>query len=474
MDLSKCKPLNTSNFTQSKRSLYRTLSVPSISNSYAQAIQFARDWFLSKFKPETFKSIFIEGRYALEEQRMDGAGSKMIIRDKPALAIVPGINLDYTNENVDMYQYGVDMYSPQGILNRSFLKDRKNNVYMGIDMQVLQLPFTFRLRVETRSQQIDFYKFIQLAHRVGNTCGEDVDLDFHRPYPLMIQLAVDLGFDVDFGSDNKVYPKIKNLTEFLSYLNTHSALPFVYKYRGLNGKNEFFLRIQRAYVHIKVDSMSNDDGERKGHLMDNFGIELQTEIRFPAPKFYAYYSDNEHKIDTVYTAFRQPQGLATAFYTFKGVPLPKENSRGWDRMLETTYEDDREDWKDHNLSIDFKELLMQGDLGLTIESTLRQGISPEIFIELKLINGGETLQGTMDWESLVYTCDHHPRSQGTYIGLYVDKEYINQYILLSRDGQTNRIQPSKHPNSREEQARRYQGDNFIPAGPDKGFTVTPQ
>jgi len=308
MDLSKCKPLNTSNFTQSKRSLYRTLSVPSISNSYAQAIQFARDWFLSKFKPGTFKSIFIEGRYALEEQRMDGAGSKMIIRDKPALAIVPGINLDYTNENVDMYQYGVDMYSPQGILNRSFLKDRKNNVYMGIDMQVLQLPFTFRLRVETRSQQIDFYKFIQLAHRVGNTCGEDVDLDFHIPYPLMIQLAVDLGFDVDFGSDNKAYPKIKNLTEFLSYLNTHSALPFVYKYRGLNGKNEFFLRIQRAYVHIKVDSMSNDDGERKGHLMDNFGIELQTEIRFPAPKFYAYYSDNEHKIDTVYTAFRQMIG----------------------------------------------------------------------------------------------------------------------------------------------------------------------
>ena len=43
-------PFDTHRYIRSKRTLYRTLSVPSISNSYAQAIQFAKDWFLSKLK----------------------------------------------------------------------------------------------------------------------------------------------------------------------------------------------------------------------------------------------------------------------------------------------------------------------------------------------------------------------------------------------------------------------------------------
>lgn len=444
--------INKFNRNPSAKTLYRTLAVPSIANAYAQAIQFARDWFLSKFKPDTFKSVYVEGRYTLEEQR-NVHSEKQIIRDKPALGITPSINWDFNNEGVDMYQYGIDMYSPQGALKESFFIDRDHQVYLGIDMELLLLSFTYRIRLETRAQQIDMYKFIQLAHRVGNTCGEEVDLDFHIPYPLMIQIAMDLGFEVEF-TDNKDYPKIKDVTKFLSYLNTHSSLPFVYKYRGMNGKNEFFLRLQRMYVHIKSDSLSSDDGERKGHLMDNYTIELSTEIRFPSPKFYGYYSNNEPKMKEIYTAFRQPQGLATGFYTFKGTSIPDTNSRGWYKYLETTYEDDREDWQDHPFSIDFKELLSQGDIGETIQHCILQGISPNIFLELILINGGEEVNGSMDWNSMIYSTPFKPRSQATYIGIYVDMEYVNQYIMLNRDQTDNRIAKANHPDSRESQIKK--------------------
>ena len=164
--------------------------------------------------------------------------------------------------------------------------------------------------------------------------------------------------------------------------------------------------------------------------------------------------------------------MATAFYTFKGIPVPKENERGWDRYLETTYEDDSENWKDNKLKIHFKELLLQGEIGLVIENVISQGISPEIFLEMILINGGETLEGKMDWNSLIYTSNHPPRSQCTYIGIYVDKEYINQYILLGRDNMENRMQISKHPDSRAEQIKKYRNEfNETSPGPDKGPTV---
>lgn len=449
-------PFDINKFNEEKRrsakTLYRSISIPSVSNAYAQCIQFAKEWFLSKFNKDTFKSIYVEGKYAMNEQMFVDPNA-IIVRDKPALAVVPNITMDFNNDNVDMYQYGTDLYQPLGPSKDSFFKDPTRNVYLGIAMETLLVGFTYRIKVETRAQQMDMYKYIQLACRVGNTTGEEVDLDFHIPYELMIQIAMDLEYDVDF-SDNDEYPKIRELSNFLSYLNTHSTLPFVYKYRGVNGKNEFFIRMQRMYVHIRSNDLSNDDGERQGHLNNNFGIELGIEIRFPAPKFYAYYSNNEHKINTIFSAFRQPQGVATMFYTFKGVPIPDVNARGWYKYLETTYEEDSIDYQEKPLVIDFSGLLHEDELGEAISCCIKQGISPTIFLDFILVNGGEVILGSMDWDTMVFTSKLPPRSQGTYIGIYVDMEYVNQYIMLTSHGSKNRIQKTTHPDSRENQAKK--------------------
>ena len=443
------RKLNRDNNIHSKQ-LHRSLTVPSIVNTYGQAVQFAREWFLSKFAPDTFKSIYTEGRYVLEDQRSLSA-TEGIIKDKPALAIVPNIDLSFNNDNIDMYQFGTDLYAPQGLFKSSFFKDNNNGSYLSMSMETLMLNFTYKLRLETRAQQIDFYKYMQLAFRVGNTIGEEVDLDFHIPYELIIQMAHDLGFEVEY-QENKDYPKIKNIQKFISYLNSHSSLPFLYKYRAINGKNEFFLRMQRMYVHIRTGDLSNDEGERDGHLMTNFGIEMGIEVRFPAPKFYAYYDVNEPRLKFIASAFRQPQGMATCFYTFKGVPVPDVNKRGWSMYLETTYEADQDNIN-KPITIDFSGLLSEGELGEAIEFTIKQGISPAIFMDMIIVNGGEVLFGNMDWATMHFTSNHPIKSQGTYIGIYLDKEYINQYVILDKHANKNRIQKTEHPNSREAQGR---------------------
>lgn len=432
---------------KSAKNMHRSICVPSATNVYAQAVQFAKAWFLSKFNKDTFKSVYIEGKYIFDDQRTMSVTSALK-REKPSLAIVPNIDLTFTNENVDMYQYGIDLYQPLGVSKDSFFIDSKNDVYLGMAFETVLMSFTYKIRVETRAQQIDMYKYIQLACRAGNTTGEEVDLDFHIPYELMVQIATDLGYEtINTGNDD--YPRIKDITSFLSYLNTHSTLPFVYKYRGVNGKNEFFIRMQRMYIHIKSGDMSNDDGEREGHLSNNFTLELQTEVRFPAPKFYAYYSNNEHKIKYLYSAIKQPQGLVSNMYTFKGTPIPDANSKGWHRYLETTYEEsDTVKLDETKLAIDFTHLLKEGDLGATIQDCIDQGISPSIFIDMLLINGGDIIYGNMDWNTMQFTSNNPVKTYGTYIGIYLDLEYINQYVSLERHATQNRIQPTEDPEGR--------------------------
>ena len=430
-------------FNKAKHSgnLNRTISVPSAMQSYSLAVQFIKFWFLSKFPPDAFKTVYIDGKNIYDDFRRTPR-SQLIKRPKPSVSITPSISWDFNNENLDMYQYGLDMYQARGLFRDAFFKDRERNVFLALGLETLLVNFGIRCRVETRGQQMDMFKFIQMAHRVGNMYGEDVDLDFHIPYALMIQLAEDLGFEVEV-CENESYPRVKNIHKFLSYLNTHSFLPFVYKFRAENGKNEFFLRMQRMYVNINPQDLNADDGEREGQLLNNYTIDLTVEIRFPAPKLYAYYSSNEHKIKTVYSAWSQPTGLVSSVYTFKETPIPQTNKYGWNLWLSTTYEEEN---INDPLTIDFSELF-EGEVRDYIRECIYQGISPSIFCDILMVNGGEHPKGKMDWETMTFRSNFPVRSYGTFIGVYLDMEYINNYILCRRDGNNNRLQETMHPES---------------------------
>ena len=221
----------------------------------------------------------------------------------------------------------------------------------------------------------------------------------------------------------------------------HSSLPFLYKYRALNGKNEFFLRLRNMYVHVRPTDLSADDGEREGQMSNNFIIDLSTEVRFPAPKMYAYYSESKHELQTVYGAWFQPNGPVSTCYAFKSTTIPDENRYGWPLLLSTTYEEDVDpDSIMHKLEIDLSELL-EGDVGTCIKETLNKGLSPSIFCEFIFYNDADYIRGKMDWETLTFTSNDLVRGNGTYIGIYVDNAYISDCIT-SVSGKENRLQKS--------------------------------
>lgn len=430
--------------------LNRSICMPSLVQAYSLCIEYMKWWFYSKFEGKDFiKSEYVDGKYIFDDFRRLSK-VELLKRQKPSLTITPSIDLDFDNDGVDLYPYGLSLYTMTGKFKNAFFNDAMHDAYLGMNMEVLLMKFNFRVRVETKAQQLDLYKYMKIAHRVGFSDVKDADMDFHVPYPLILQLAKDTGFNTIDTEDG--YDRIENIPAFMRYLNMHSSIPFLYKHRTINGKHEFFLRAQRLAVNIRPTSISADDGEREGQLMNNFNIELETEVRFPAPRMYAYYSKGEHNLKKIYSAWYQLNGSPITTCTFKAIPIAEQNKYGWPLYMSTQYDQGFGE-EDKPLDMDCRELI-EGEIGEVIRDTLEQGISPALFFDMCIINGGQLVKGRMNWETMKFTSVDTVRSRSSYVGIYVDMNYVNTLLANKREFNNDRVTESKHYNSRQAIAER--------------------
>lgn len=405
--------------------LYSSISIPSAINSHSMAMAYMKDWFCKEFK-NYFKSIYIEGKNILTDFRDQSSINKNIKVLKPALSISQQVQLDYNRDNIDLYQFGLKRYSRRSVFESSFFKDFKNNMFLAIALDQLQSNFTFRVKVSTKAQQIDLYKYMEMAFRVGSTQSDTIDMDFHIPYGLMLQVASDAGFEV---KDEK----ITNVVGFIHYLNSHSVIPILYKYRTINGKNEFYLRFTQMYVNISnLDQLSADDGERLGMIDHNYIVEMNTVLKIPAPKMFMYYSRKEH---TIFEQIQDDNETKTGLYSLKIPKIPETNENGWNIYLTTqVYEEDRS----KPITIDFTELFEESDVQKVIDYSRKMYISPSIFLDFKLYIGLEEVKYRMDWDTLTAYTDTVARNSNTDIAVYVDLAYMNDQLKKLKDMESNK------------------------------------
>jgi hypothetical protein len=229
----------------------------------------------------------------------------------------------------------------------------------------------------------------------------------------MLQLAQDVGFAI---KDNKIV----DILGFMYYINKNSQLPFLYKLRNINGNYEFFVKVTGLYVHINnMQDITVDDGEREDQLQTNFILEMQSAVRFPCPKFYTYYSYNEHS----HIKMTADDGTITS-YTLDMTKVPTTNAKGWNQFMTTEYEDDN---ITERLVIDFGEIL--GDLRKVVDHTKSMFLSPDLFVDIKLYNNLEEQQVTIDWNKYIMTTKRPVANMKSYISIYVDLEYMNTQLI---------------------------------------------
>jgi len=412
------------------KALNVSLCVPSVSNSYSMCVEYITGWIESKFQSDYFKSTHIEGMNILSDFRSHDK-NELVKRLKPALSIVPQIDNEFDREHLDLYNYGTNLLYNKCSYKDAFFKDLGKKNFISIAMEVLQMNFSIRIKVSSKAHALDLAKFIQMAFRSNGTQGKYVDMDFHIPTELMMKVAIDSGFEI---SNNEV----TDMPGFLYYLNRHSQLPFMYKLRSIKGKYEYFIKMSEMYIHTRTNNVSVDDGEREGQLINNFIVDFDCVVRFPVPKFYAYYSLEQHelirgqKMDGTYTV-----------YDLCMTNIPQVNSKGWNQYMTTEYLDDDANYKAKTpVEISLEDLFSgtgKGRLKEIADYTKSLYLSPSVFIEIKLFNDTKEVETEIDWTNYTLKSKIAMVNIKSFIVIYTDLGYINEQQIAINKYKDSRI-----------------------------------
>ena len=414
-----------SNFTPR---LYKTMEVPSYVHGYSLAIEYMRDWFLQKFPKDKstpsgtmFKTVYINGSHVLDNWK--NWNNYNIRKEKPMVAIVPTLSPEYDRENVDMYMGDAGIMLRTSRIEDSFIKDYKNKIFLYVRLREMEMNFTFRIRVNSRAEQLDLMNRMELWFRVGTTQQDNMSADFHIPYNMMLQIARDASFDVD--EENKV---IKDIPEFVNYLNLHSSAPIIFKLRTINQKPEFFVRARNLYTHLAVrDKIQIDDGERNGKLDTNYHLEMNVQLHMPIPHFYAYMNQVPTSQSVMVTESKPDLGI----YTINNYNIDPENSLGWPYITITSYAANKGD-RYIDLSPIFDS--ERWPVAIVLKDDLKMHISPEGFLDVRVYHnqdfknmvGREALYH-MDYKNLRIVLDETIMEQEAIydIIIYADMQYVN-------------------------------------------------
>lgn len=415
------KPIDLSN-KYLKESLNCSLAMPSTVHTYSIITEFIKQWAFERFPKNYFKHVHVEGKHVFDDFRkfsVDDAIKKV----KPWIAIVPKINLDYDRNTLNTNQFGADMLMKTGRIDRALIRDYRRNNFIGTSMELLEMDFGFKMLVESRAQQIDLYKYISTTFSIGHTADAVIDLDYHIPYTIMLQLASDSDFEV-------IDDKILDVVGFLNYVNSISRLPILFKYRTINGRMEFFIRFDNVDILLDLtESLGYDDGNARGMLNKDYSVDFNIKVKAPSPKFFIYYSSNSHEliegVSTVNGAQNDLDGTIYPIYTIQLDTVPKINDKGWNQYITTEYFDDKIK-EDVYVEIDLSGLFDSGtEISRIIELCIDTGISPDLFIEFKIYNGEKHLvEYEVDWSTINLKYLEYVTAHTSFIAIYIDTEYV--------------------------------------------------
>lgn len=420
-----------------RASLYRSLAMPSYVHGYSLAIEYMKSWFLNKFKAnlgyEYFKCVHVNGKHVLDDWKH--FNNYNIKREKPMLAIVPSVDYDYDREAVDLYMADETIYLKRSNYDQAFFKDYKNHSYIGMGTRDMRMNFNYKIRVGSRAEQQWLFNHMEMWFRIGATQTNDLSIDFHVPYDIMMSLAYNLNFDIDERNN-----RIENIPGFLAHINQKSDHPFIFKMRAINQKPEFFIRMRDVPAHISTtNKLRLDDGEREGRLDNNFHVEMEAILTIPIPHYYVYFSRKPiHK--SIMVSDEKPNiGICSInFYE-----ISPENKLGWDQFVQTSYLCEKGEQY-----IDIAGLFEgNGNVNEVLKYSISQYINPATFMQVVVLHDSDVallVQYKMDFKNLRIILDEPMDSEEMLnIIIYVDKRYINETIINMNNYKNSRLEA--HP-----------------------------
>lgn len=415
--------------TSKEVQLNKNITVAPLHQSYALCIEYMKHWFLKQFSPDFFSWTHIDGSHVFGE--MAKLDKKKIMShmsdDKATLTIIPTIDDDYNRDRLDQNLFGIDQFINTTKIDKAFFQDKINHRYIMMKMDMMLMNFTYRVKVPSRAMQLDTQKYMKLAFRTNLSESQDVDLDYVLPYPMMLFIARDLGFEI---KDDRICEPIR----FLTYLNSCSYIPITYKRSNVNAREEYFVRVDHLPVRLLIRDVTKDDGNKYGHISDDFGIEMQVEVRFPSMQLYVYYTKEEFtQIVFGKEAYNIDNTLMMSLHYYDDPP--SINDKGWKLTINAQWEED----KPGDININLNDLF-DGELSQISNYLVKKYISPSVFIDIQLYSAGMKLEEVdIDWEDMKLHAKNPSDKLISTIAIYIDLEYLNSIRVESYNDNTSKV-----------------------------------
>lgn len=418
--------------TTIERQLNKNITVAPLHQSYALCIEYMKHWFLKKFDKDFFSWVHIDGSHVFGDIMKYNRQEIMSHNsdDRVSLTIIPTIDDDYNRDRLDQNLFGIDQFINTTKIDKSFFQDPINHRYIMMNMDMMLLNFTYKLKVPSRAMQLDVQKYMKLAFRTNLSESQDVDLDYVMPYPMMLFIAKDLGFEV---KNDRICEPVK----FLTYLNSRSYIPITYKRSNVNAREEYFVRVDHLPVRLLIKDVTKDDGNRYGHLSDDFGIEMQVEVRFPSMQLYIYFTKQElTEVKFGKEAYNIDNTLMMSLHYYDDPPVI--NDKGWKLTINAQWEEE----KPGNINIDLNELF-DGELSQISNYLISKFISPSVFIDIQIYSAGMKLQDVnIDWGNMKLSAKNPNDKLVSTLAIYIDLEYLNSIRVKSYGNKSNKVMGS--------------------------------
>lgn len=404
-----------------EKQLNRNITVAPLHQSYALCVEYMKHWFLQKFDSDFFSWTHIDGSHVFGDitkytrQEIMSHNSD----DKAVLTIIPTIDDDYNRDRLDQNLFGLDQFINTTKIDKAFLQDPVNNKYIMMKMDMMLLNFTYRVKVPSRAMQLDVQKYMKLAFRTNLSETQYVDLDYVMPYPMMLFIARDLGFEI---KNDRICEPIK----FLTYLNSRSYIPITYRRSNVNAREEYFVRVDNLPVRLLIKDVNKDDGNKYGHLTDDFNIEMQVETRFPSMQLFIYFTKEQFTSVTFgKEAYNIDNTLMMSLHYYDDPPAI--NDKGWKLTINAQWEED----KPGLINIDLNELF-DGELSQISNYLISKFISPNVFIDIQIYSAGIKLEDIdINWADMKLTAKNPTDKLISTLAIYIDLNYLNSIRVES-------------------------------------------
>lgn len=390
----------------------------SMSHTYGNALAFIQKWVLDLFPKDMFNTVHVNSRISHRQLRGVTNGD-ILKKNKPMIIFRPrigGYDEDRFLKGTSFIDRQTDLYSTYGATNlQEFLEDPAKDMAIKFQMNRSIMYVDVVIILSTLLNQIDYVHYIQNACRFNTPFFLATNLESYLPSKMLqiISNVTGVPYMDETGSTKTM----------LKYLNQHSKYPITYKMQGSTNSEEFY-RYYPVNIETTVSDLSWDEGEKIGHVMNQYQMSFNIKMEFNSTGFYYIYSDKIFKTELPIIDAESDRVIPvyTDVISMEDINLVD----GWQLHDRVSCRLEKED--------DF--ISIENRLEESIKTCIKYHMSKNAplieFLDIRVKRQGELLTEGIDYFIDYNNMQINFKNQSTYytyaIYTYINVEYVNNFI----------------------------------------------